>query len=1542
MFVDANLKQHFEESSTIRLQSKVIAEINMNSYSNIKMIGNYRYRPLAGINSQYGFLPNTFDITDAGNFYTGATLADVVVDGGYEDELDVNDDPIPALFMSNKQKEPLLFSLEECFGKFRPRSGINKLRLDLNNGFTHHSNINMARRPRYYMADRSDKFKYWSSYRTESDLSTNNINIERGIANQPSGSLNYIDDAAPFVVYNEDVPANRVVVKLQTNVGDVDLGPFSGTSGSFADPLYGTTNQTTPSRWKIQGLKSGIWTDLVSFSENSKRDNGSSIIGPDGYVEISFGHLVPDKYKSVFIDNGIFASKNLIPKTSTTGQAYLIKSDSSSVGEYYVWYNNSYESFVPEYGWQLANESITALTNFAVSLVDSPQFYDKITGKVLYREFDYLGGLRLVAETMNKFNSTLDLIELSPRLAIDLSDKTQQFSITKSASDLGLSGMPVGQLLASTGTLQLFDYDEAFNQNNTISVIANHIKKSIQVKFYEEVRGVEVEDPVSRLSSFYDYYIPIKTMYVDGFPMYSNSDRSVSISLRDQYFYFESTTAPQICIQNVSLSYAVSLLLDNIGFSNYVFYRNDGESDPIIPFFYIGPDKSVAEVLQDLAVSTQTAMFFDEYNNFVMMSRDYIMPSIDARGTDLTLYGTQDDSVSRVNSNGDLVPVLTNIAELSFQNSDVYNDGLISYVPKYIQKTYGTIKQAYLLDRDKTWIYKPTLLWEVSGTENTKSINESKATQSDYTLSAIPLNSDLTDQLPVVVNHKITNNIIDLGEAVYWLSRYNGYFYANGEIIKYDAVEYNVSGYGNVWITNIKDYQDYFGKVGFNGKIYPTGLVRLYSEPNYEVYAGVERMVNGAVSKHGRMQFGTGTPDPANPGKMKPVLHNAGLSTYWRDNANVRGCQMKSKYIFGLSSVEGRGFSAFSLETQEAAAGVSNVLATKSTRTGIIKNFLSSSYATEADLKTTYTTDTNTVQSSALVMTGPSFEPTQAPIDFLTYVYKPLSDAYRHFGTRMRVIGRVENSTTRTQTANGAFSYVDVSSENPEQSISIAGGGGGIAVMLNPETNNGYYFEIAALTEGNVDEYNTGVDVKNVIFYKIVKNVSYDKKSSTAVSGAYNGVTLTGSSNGTLSINSESVNVGQRIFLENQGTGKETENGYYVVTDPGSSTSKWVLTRDEEAIPVELWSGLTNIIVDSGKFTGQSRVVAEDTQTVYDLAVEYQDIGKKRRFFLYLNGAQVATVDDETPLRKYNNMALFVRGSSKCMFENLYALTQNYSQDTSFALTTVANSAFGDSEVTVNESFRKYSMSGMIQSTYLSGISPSEPPKYNIYFEEFGTIMREATHFNVRYDKAYPALYAKLAPTFNSVKGYSTSGFFAGAYGAEFLVFNSTDTVLSLDSASGNYLRILGITFTQDSQNELTVDSYFSKESDRSNPVFDDSGLVSKPLSVRKNYEDIKKSRMTHGKKEFSLSAPYIQSQDAASDLMGWMISKIMQPRKSLGLKIFANPMLQLGDIVEIFYKNENDIDEIGIYGSRFVVYNIQYTRDENGPSMTIYVSEVI
>jgi len=1460
------LKNHLQTSPTIESQSAVIAEWNMNVPGNIFKLGNYRYRKNS---ATYSALPNFFDRNDSLNFYTNATYADTVIQNGLE-----TDGITPILFTSRNELEKLYFSLEDCIKPFRPRSGINKATFFKNRFFTH-PNKDMYLRPRYYMPHRDDMFKYWRSYRTESlalenglidictlneSISLPNQNIEYGISQNNANSVYSIDDAVPFVVYKEEVPANRIVLKVQTNVGDINLGSFKKDGNTITDPFYGTANQTTPKTFKVQYLDSNDkWIDAYSFNQNSTREDNTPIFASDGYLSLQYGLDIPSDFKNNFVLVGSITSTNVLPEKNIVGYSYLLQTDLNTRGILYIWNGTAYQTYTPKYNWKIGTDGVYENTQFVTDFTNPSYFVQNNDNSKIYREFVFIKGIRIVVETMNVPDVPFELIEFSTRLVADISNKMIEFSVTKMLSDLGNAGMPVGQLMASNGSIGLFDDDQSFNINNAWngtsgSIIANYMQKNIKFNFYEIIKNVNKSN----------YYVPIKTLYADSVPQVDQNAGTITIQLRDFYFYFEYLQAPQILLTNVSLSQAVAVLLDSVGFSNYVFKRLSTENDPIIPYFFISPDQNIAQVLQSLAVSTQSAMFFDEYNNFIVMTKNYLLDDSGERKSDMTMYGSQTITDSGVIENITSTP-LPNIIGISSSDQKVFNDGNITYTERYIQRSYGTIRQSQMVDQDKTWIYKPVLLWEVSGTEATKTANNTM--QSKYVLSAMPLNSDLTAEVPQVVNGVLKNNVIDFGENIYWLARYNGYFYSNGEIIRYDAVEYNVPGVGNTWITSNLEYQNYFSKITFNGKLYPTGNVRIYAEPYYENVNGITKLKNGAVVKHGRAQFGTEIQE-----------HSAGLSSYWSNNDYIQGCDMQSEFLY-TTKVDILNDPEFPTVTT-GAAGVDTGQAKKSNRNGIIKNYFASGYESENSTITLKTPQTGTIQSSALVFDGPIFKATAKPRDFISYVWKTLDKPYKHFGTRMRIIGKIESSGETKQTPVGSTSYYTVPNTDPTKSVTLGGGSGGICIA-NPTTNQGYYFEIAALTDSNINSYlktdNAGattMNLDNIIFYKIQKNASSTR-----------------------------------------------------------------------AVPVKLWGGIGNIIVDDGNFVGQYRVTNEENPTVYDLAIEYVDVNATTRtFYLYINEKLITTITDTNPLAiEGNTMGLFVRGSTRAMFENLYALSQNYATNSTFTTGVPISSVFADSDkfINANQAMNKYALSGVIQKTFLKGIRPSSIPQYNLYYEEFGSIMREASYFNIRYDKAYPALYAKISNTFNRVKGYTISGFAADSYGAEFLVFNATDKALSLDETTGNYLRIQGVTFTQDTTHKLTVDDYYKKRGNLSDPELKGNQLITSPYKYIEEYDKIRVSRMKYGKNEFALQADYIQDQDSAAELVGWISSKMSRPRKAIGMEIFSTPILQLGDIININYKTEDGIDLVVKNDVNLVVYQIEYGKGIGGPSMVVYASEV-
>ena len=1490
MFQDSVLKSHIEQNTTLQIKSFIVGEWNLNDLENISASGNYRYRPLG---SSFNNLPMNFNNDDA----TFINALDSSIKTEYVVE---NDGQTPISFVTPELSRKLYYSLEDCFLPFRPRSGINKVVLRKNKYI---DNIRSGTRPRYYMASKYDKFKYWTSYRKEE-------NVERGISSQTETALGYyIEDSCPFVVYKESMFANRVVVKMQTNLSDDENS--SETVRMYTDeiiknPLNDRTKSSIPKVWSIQYLdETNTWVDAISFDENSTRRDGSEIVPWDGYVEVYYGLIAPNDYRQYFNFVDYLDLQTQLPGAdfnNNHGDAYLVGGNETNIGTLYIWNDNNnkkiWEAYTPNYGFSLLQDSNinfedTKQTGLARSLVN-PKYVNTNNARI-YRDFIKLKGLRLVIKTMNSPDNPFDLIELSPRIKADMSDYTLGFNFNKAMAKND-SGIPVGGLVASNGSITLMNFDSAFSEQNTNSVVADKLKNNIKFDFYERVLKVTDIDGLK-----YDKFVPLKSLYAETFPKAVGGLNDITIQLRDAYFRLETSVAPTIFLKNVTLTAAVAILLDNIGFSNYVFkaFENNYIYDPIIPYFFVEPDVSVAEVLERLAISTQSAMFFDEYNNFVVMPKEYLMPDQDKRSIDLTLYGQTTPEVSLENPSADVPGTnykLSNIFDLVDGETPIINDGQINYTNRYIQKSPSSLSQASYIDEDITYVYKPVLLWEIAQQQFQISQNEA-ASSGDYTLSAAPLNSNITDVEPYVELNIIKNNVIDLGENVMWLQKFNGYLYANGEIIRYDAIEYMVYGgvevtndplisttptlSNKVWITNSKQYEQYFGQLPFNGKMFRTGNVRIYVKPYYQLGGNGVVYKNGAVKEHGRAQFGTKITD-----------HSAGLPDYWSDNTYLRGMNMRSEYLFNTLApievdnrygfvdtvypqyVSGSAQTVLTVPTFQAlgqAVGVDNGTATRSSRNGVIANFLRQTVPSDDVIRYQKTTSAATIQSSALVFTGPNPMTTGVtPKNFVTYIYKEMTNDFKHFGTRMRIIGKPE-STDELQTATNASEYYIV-----EDSI-VSGGSGGLGVMVNPTTNYGYYFEICALTGSNLQDYNVsttnGQDtvLENVMFYKVV---------------------------------------------------------------PGTIGSDV-----HQAIPKKLWGGLAQILVDDGGFVGQDRLMNIENPTVYDLAVEYENIGTTRRFYLYINNKLIAIVDDPEPLPVYNNAALFVRGSSKCMFENIYALKNLQSQQTNTAVIKEIDQTFYNNQITSSDALRRYAVSGLVKGSYLSNIGIDSPTKYDMYFEEFGTIMRECAYFNIKYDQAYPAFIAQIAKTFSNERSFTISGFRAGSYGAEFLIFNSTDKTIVLGENSSNYLKIHGITFTQSTSHTLSVDEFVKDNSTVYSDKYVDRTIFS-PISAEQLYQDIRLSRSKYGKKGFSLESVYIQNKDEAESLMSWIIQKTLRQRKDIAASVFGASTIQLGDIVSIDYVMPGGYRFVD-KDKKFVVYEMEYSSASGGPETKLRMVEV-
>jgi hypothetical protein len=482
----------------------------------------------------------------------------------------------------------------------------------------------------------------------------------------------------------------------------------------------------------------------------------------------------------------------------------------------------------------------------------------------------------------------------------------------------------------------------------------------------------------------------------------------------------------------------------------------------------------------------------------------------------------------------------------------------------------------------------------------------------------------------------------------------------------------------------------------------------------------------------------------------------------------------------------------------------------------------------------------------------------------------------------MRIIGKIIDD--KTQSALNSTDLFEIDKATTSSNLkTLSGGAGGIGYMVDTNTNSGYYLEIASMSEDVLKYYGsdssggilpTDQVLENIIFYK-VERTPY------------------------------STQVDKKINI---------------------------------AVPKKLFGALARILVDEGKFVGQDRLISQDI-AVYDLSLD-ADIKRNANgiyridFNIYLNNALIGRVSDNNPLQMPSSglkTCLFTRGSTKCMFENIFALKNIKEEDVSLG-EKVKNTISA-------ESLKKYSLPSVIQNTFLSSISTETKPTVDFYFEEFGTILRECAYFNIKYDQAYPALIAKFVPPFTVEKSYQISGFLPGSYGAEFLIFNTTDKAINLSESSTNRIMIQGITFTQNISNVLTVDDYFKELSNFSDPVVANNLIVS-PERSEKIYDSIKNSRSTYGSKSFSLDSVYIQNEDSAKDIMKWILDKTIRPRKVFEIDTFATAHIQLGDIVKINFDLPEGVKLVD-EDKRFIVISTNYNRSSSDVKTQLRLMEV-
>lgn len=215
--------------------------------------------------------------------------------------------------------------------------------------------------------------------------------------------------------------------------------------------------------------------------------------------------------------------------------------------------------------------------------------------------------LRLNVTSLNKGAARLEVLEVSPRIHVDLTNLVEDFDVESEMTD-DTNYAPVGRITANTGTLRLSNSNNFFDKGNASSPISSYMDEFAVILIYNKY-GTDL--------------VPVCA------PMLSNEfsfkdDGDGSISLVDYSRLFQETTTRDVLLKNYRATTVIWTLLDMIGFKDVQINEVVAGETPVIEYFWCSRDDKVWDVLTKLCTDFQISMHIDDDGILQVYSKEYI------------------------------------------------------------------------------------------------------------------------------------------------------------------------------------------------------------------------------------------------------------------------------------------------------------------------------------------------------------------------------------------------------------------------------------------------------------------------------------------------------------------------------------------------------------------------------------------------------------------------------------------------------------------------------------------------------------------------------------------------------------------------------------------------------------------------------------------------------------------------------------------------------------------------------------------------------
>jgi intracellular sulfur oxidation DsrE/DsrF family protein len=426
------------------------------------------------------------------------------------------------------------------------------------------------------------------------------------------------------------VPSGNINCLFPSNYRKITSPTITGYTSAVYSPISSITQM--PSFFlassPVPALKSALPTDISAYKY---------------FVSDGTSNMITAKYEKGILTNKIIVKFNTlvtIPSIkikvnnsfiSVDGSETIsmpANADSFTTGLLTLYYTGSEWtktkwSSMPSFTSSGSISQTMSLTSLSVSQIS----------KTTRSEFSSYDNANLTSDLVK-----MQLVEVSPRLEVDLSSFVENISIDKSLDGqnnlLPISSMNTNSCNITLSAIPLLYNNEIVNVFSSQSDSASTLLSSIlrkNIKFYVNFNLFEYSDLSTNTVTSTTAYVPAGVFYSDS---WDESDiDTVSIQSFDISRYLQSTPVPDYVVNLKNVFDVITNILDLAGFTDYdydsLYNVCNNKANPMdLAYFYCNSkDSTIVDTLNKIFVAYQIGAYIDEYGIMKFLSLHNILSS---------------------------------------------------------------------------------------------------------------------------------------------------------------------------------------------------------------------------------------------------------------------------------------------------------------------------------------------------------------------------------------------------------------------------------------------------------------------------------------------------------------------------------------------------------------------------------------------------------------------------------------------------------------------------------------------------------------------------------------------------------------------------------------------------------------------------------------------------------------------------------------------------------------------------------------------------